>query len=75
MAKCKGGFKMNKEGKCVRTKQSKRAETAGRVLAGVLTWGASEGILHAGKKMQAKRDAKKKKSTGGNKYAAKSKKK
>ena len=64
---------MNKEGKCVQTKMSKRAETAGRVLAGVLTWGASEGILHAGKKMKAKRATKKKKSKGKDykKYAAK----
>tara|TARA_Y100000034_G_C6586072_1_gene254407 strand:- start:145 stop:351 length:207 start_codon:yes stop_codon:yes gene_type:complete len=68
MAKCKSGFKMNKEGDCVRTKTSRRARNVGRALAGILTWGASEAIIKAEEKGTFK---KKKTTKSGKKYAAK----
>ena len=58
--KCKGGYKLNDKGVCVRTKVSKGAETVGRTLAGILTWGASEAIIRSQKnKKKTKREKKK----------------
>ena len=48
--KCKGGYKLNDKGVCVQTKVSKGAETVGRTIAGVLTWGGSEALIRSQKK-------------------------
>ena len=53
--KCKGGYELNAKGVCVRTKVSKGAETVGRTLAGILTWGASEAIIRSQKKKKKKK--------------------
>ena len=71
MPKCKSGFKMNKEGECVRTKTSRRARNVGRALAGILTWGASEAIIKAEEKGTFKKKKKKSKGKDYKKYAAK----
>ena len=57
--KCKGGFELNAEGVCVRTKTSKGAETVGRVLAGILTWGASEALIRSQEEKEKSKKGKK----------------